>query len=298
MFTPQEMLLNFISVLKMMRLFIANIRLFERSAKFTFLRMSPPKVQGKISTGARLFPNRPSMNSDPKSSSNPLKLLRSLRLSHLSLLLMPLLSSWQAGAAVALPSGSADAIRPSTVSAPNAAAPSVNSPATANFVPQLVIDIANQISVTTSPGLPALGHPEKFLPSPDPLAQIHLVLKLSERRVYVYDRDQVKTSFPVAIGRAGWETPTGKYQVIQMQHDPIWQHPFTGELVPPGSDNPLGVRWIGFWTDGTNYIGFHGTPNAESVGRPASHGCVRMYNQDVVKLFDMVEIGTPVEVVP
>lgn len=171
-------------------------------------------------------------------------------------------------------------------------------PATANFITQGTLEAANQLSTATVPPLPNLGTSERFLPAQDAFAPLRLVIKLSERRVYIYQREQVKTSFPVAIGRDGWETPTGKYAVIQMQHDPTWQHPFTGELVPPGSNNPLGVRWIGFWTDGTNYIGFHGTPNIESVGQPASHGCVRMYNQDVIQLFDMVKMGTTVEVVP
>ncbi|NJO79910.1 MAG: L,D-transpeptidase [Cyanobacteria bacterium RM1_2_2] len=172
-------------------------------------------------------------------------------------------------------------------------------PSTANFVAQPVLDAANQlVSTSAIPALPGLGHADQFLPAQDAFAPLRLVIKLSERRVYIYKKEQVKTSFPVAIGRSGWETPTGKYTVIQMQHDPIWQHPFTGELVPPGSDNPLGARWIGFWTDGTNYIGFHGTPNEASVGQPASHGCVRMYNRDVIQLFEMVQIGTTVEVVP
>jgi L,D-transpeptidase ErfK/SrfK len=170
---------------------------------------------------------------------------------------------------------------------------------TANFVPQSVLDAANHlVSPSATPTLPGLGQAEKFLPAQDAYAPLRLVLKLSERRVYIYEKEQIKTSFPVAIGRSGWETPTGKYTVIQMQHNPVWQHPFTGELVPPGSDNPLGARWIGFWTDGTNYIGFHGTPNEETVGQPASHGCVRMYNRDVIQLFEMVRIGTTVEVVP
>jgi lipoprotein-anchoring transpeptidase ErfK/SrfK len=169
---------------------------------------------------------------------------------------------------------------------------------TVNFVPQGVLDAANRIPQVTVPALPGLGIDDLFLPDLDPLSRVHLQLKLGERRVYVYDRDQVATSFPVAIGRAGWETPVGTYKVIQMLHNPVWQHPFTGALVPPGPENPLGARWIGFWTDGTNYIGFHGTPNEETVGRPASHGCVRMYNRDVVRLFEMVRVGTPVEVVP
>lgn len=66
--------------------------------------------------------------------------------------------------------------------------------------------------------------------------------------------------------------------------------------MPPGPDNPLGERWIAFWTDGTNVIGFHGTPNRDSVGRAASHGCVRMYNEDVRELYDIVSTGTPVTV--
>jgi hypothetical protein len=155
-----------------------------------------------------------------------------------------------------------------------------------------------QARPVTIPQLPPLGNADAFLPKLDPMAFTHLVIRLSDRRVYVYDRDRVKTSFPVAIGRAGWETPTGSYHVLQMLRNPAWQHPFTGEIMPPGADNPLGSRWIGFWTDGTNFIGFHGTPNAESVGTPASHGCIRMYDRDVTKLFEMVKIGTRVDVVP
>ena len=60
----------------------------------------------------------------------------------------------------------------------------------------------------------------------------------------------------------------------------------------------MGERWIGFWTDGTNYIGFHGTPNEETVGQAASHGCVRMLNRDVLALFEKVGIGTIVVVEP
>jgi lipoprotein-anchoring transpeptidase ErfK/SrfK len=151
--------------------------------------------------------------------------------------------------------------------------------------------------------LPPLGDADKFLPPAktapvNPFQDIRLVLRLKERRVYIYRKDQLQTSFPVAVGKAGWETPTGNFKVIQMIENPSWQHPWTGEIVPPGPDNPLGSRWIGFWTDGKNVIGFHGTPNPESIGRPASHGCVRMYDRDVQALFKKVEVGTPVIVEP
>ena len=128
--------------------------------------------------------------------------------------------------------------------------------------------------------------------------KVYLVIKLSDRRVYIYQDDRLKTSYPIAIGREGWETPTGKYKVIQKIPNPSWKHPFTGEIIPPGPENPLGERWIGFWTDGTNYIGFHGTPNEETVGQAVSHGCVRMLNQDVLALFEKVAIGTAVIVEP
>ncbi len=131
-----------------------------------------------------------------------------------------------------------------------------------------------------------------------PNEKIHLVIKLSDRRVYVYQGDKLKSSYPIAIGREGWETPTGTHKVIQKIPNPSWKHPFTGEIIPPGPENPLGERWIGFWTDGTNYIGFHGTPNEETVGQAASHGCVRMLNQDVLALFEKVGIGTTVVVEP
>nr|WP_232228502.1 L,D-transpeptidase [Lyngbya sp. PCC 8106] len=128
--------------------------------------------------------------------------------------------------------------------------------------------------------------------------KLQLIIRLSDRRVYVYRQDQLLTSYPIAVGRDGWETPTGQYQVIQKIQEPAWEHPFTGEIIPPGPDNPLGMRWIGFWTDGTNYIGFHGTPNEDTVGQAASHGCIRMLNQDVQLLFEKVMIGTPVIVKP
>ena len=126
---------------------------------------------------------------------------------------------------------------------------------------------------------------------------VRLTLRLGERRVYVYRGESVVADYPVAIGRVGWETPTGEFEVFQQVVDPGWTNPLTGEKMSPGPDNPLGDRWIAFWTDGTNFIGFHGTPNRESVGRAASHGCIRMYNEDVRQLYEIVSVGTPVTVV-
>lgn len=125
-----------------------------------------------------------------------------------------------------------------------------------------------------------------------------LVLNLKERRVYAYNEDKVLMSYPVAVGKKGWETPTGNFKVIQMIKDPVWQNPWNGKMVPSGPKGPIGERWIGFWTDGKNTIGFHGTPTVKSLGTAASHGCVRLRNEDVKVLFEVVTPGLPVVVVP
>lgn len=125
-----------------------------------------------------------------------------------------------------------------------------------------------------------------------------LILKLRERHVYLYQGDRLLASYPVAVGKKGWETPTGNFKVIQMIENPVWEHPWNGSIVLSGPNNPLGERWIAFWTDGKNYIGFHGTPAEQLIGQAVSHGCIRMRNKDVKALFEKVTLGTPVIVEP
>ena len=147
--------------------------------------------------------------------------------------------------------------------------------------------------------------PTSTTPGPQPTSQVvpdvtpRLVISLSSRRVTLYAGKTEIKSYPIAVGRQGWETPTGEFKVMDKQQNPIWINPFTGKSVPSGDlKNPLGAYWIGFWTDGNNWIGFHGTPESDSVGQAASHGCVRMYNQDIEALFQEVSLGTSVQVVP
>ncbi|MBN3947856.1 MAG: L,D-transpeptidase [Nostoc sp. NMS7] len=123
-----------------------------------------------------------------------------------------------------------------------------------------------------------------------------VVVVLSDRRTYVYAGDEVIASYPIAVGKKGWETPTGSFQVIHMRHYPIWRHPITGKVFQAGTDSPLGDRWIGFWSDGRNEIGFHGTPDIDLVGTAVSHGCLRMRNSDVRLLYEQVSLGTTVVV--
>jgi lipoprotein-anchoring transpeptidase ErfK/SrfK len=125
-----------------------------------------------------------------------------------------------------------------------------------------------------------------------------LEINLSRRQVTLYYENMPVKSYPVAVGRPGWETPTGYFQVSQMFQNPRWINPLTGKRIPGGdSRNPLGRYWIGFWTNGRDWVGLHGTPNPNSVGTAASHGCIRMYNKDIEELFYQVSLGTPVKVV-
>ena len=106
----------------------------------------------------------------------------------------------------------------------------------------------------------------------------------------------IKT-YPVGVGRKGWETPVGDFHVFQMVRNPKWKHPLTEKIFKSGDPgNALGNYWIGFWTDGDMSIGFHGTPQRHSVGQASSHGCIRMHDRDVQELFSLVEIGTLVAV--
>lgn len=125
-----------------------------------------------------------------------------------------------------------------------------------------------------------------------------LVVDLSDRRVYVYRQQTLVASYPVAIGQAGWETPTGSFRIMQMQQNPSWINPITGEVIPAGRRNPLGKRWIGFWSDGRSAIGFHGTAQEASLGQAVSHGCLRMRDQDVEALYQQVALDTVVTVRP
>ncbi|NES68891.1 MAG: L,D-transpeptidase [Okeania sp. SIO2D1] len=128
--------------------------------------------------------------------------------------------------------------------------------------------------------------------------EMRLVLNLSERKLYLYQGKKQTESYSVSVGKATTPTPTGEFTIFQMVENPVWEDPWTGEIHPAGEDSPLGLRWIGFWTDDENYIGFHGTPTISSLGEASSNGCVRMRNEDVLALFEQVDIGTSVTVEP
>lgn len=133
-----------------------------------------------------------------------------------------------------------------------------------------------------------------------------IVLDLSKMRVFYYhpDSNQVST-YPVGIGRQGWSTPQGTTRIVSKEKNPTWHPPDSirreaarsGKTlplsVPPGPHNPLGhyAMHLGF-----HGIVMHGTNKPSSVGLRSSHGCIRMYANDIQELFSMAPIGTSVRI--
>jgi L,D-transpeptidase ErfK/SrfK len=130
----------------------------------------------------------------------------------------------------------------------------------------------------------------------------YLRLKLGERRLYLIEQEgKPGDSFLVAIGRKPWETPTGTFKINQKVENPDWlvvdfKNPDKPSKVrvPPGPNNPMGLRWMSFASAHGWEVGFHGTSKEQFLGQAVSHGCVRMKNSDIVKLFPLVQIGTTV----
>ena len=128
-----------------------------------------------------------------------------------------------------------------------------------------------------------------------PTEPVRMLVDLSARWTLYMIGDEVAGSWPVGIGKPGDETPVGEYVTKDKIPEPPWMK-VGQEPIPYGDPrNPLGTRWIGWWQDGfkTSY-GFHGTAEPESVGRASSDGCVRLRNEDVEVLFEILPEGAAV----
>ena len=118
-----------------------------------------------------------------------------------------------------------------------------------------------------------------------------VVVSISHRKLALIENGQVKKVYPVAVGAATSPSPAGRFQVKNRLVSPTYYHP--GKVIPAGASNPLGTRWIGLSTKG---YGIHGTNVESSIGRPASHGCIRMHRKDLEELFADVQVGDQVEI--
>jgi lipoprotein-anchoring transpeptidase ErfK/SrfK len=118
-----------------------------------------------------------------------------------------------------------------------------------------------------------------------------VVVSVPDRKLVVMENGAVLRVFPVAVGAGISPRPTGEFEIVSRLTDPTYYH--SRVVIPAGADNPLGPRWVGFNKKG---YGIHGTNAPGSIGKAASHGCIRMWNRDIVQFFAMVKVGDTVEI--
>ena len=117
-----------------------------------------------------------------------------------------------------------------------------------------------------------------------------LIVSIPDRKLAVIEGGEVVAVFRVAVGKAATPSPTGTFTVINRLTSPTYYGP--GVVIGPGPTNPLGSRWIGLSRKG---YGIHGTDDPRSIGGAQSHGCIRLRNADVERLFERVRTGDVVE---
>ncbi len=127
-----------------------------------------------------------------------------------------------------------------------------------------------------------------------------ILVDLSERKLYLYDKGALVKEYGVAVGASGFPTPRGNFTIVLKRYMPTWSNPGSAwaagmpASIPPGPNNPLGTRALNLDAPG---IRIHGTSKDSSIGTAASHGCMRMHRWDIEDLYDRVEVGTPVFIV-
>lgn len=169
-----------------------------------------------------------------------------------------------------------------------------------------------RVNPGVDPWLPRAGRSivipgERILP-PGPREGI--VVNLPEHRLYYYPpvvagKPQLVYTYPISIGKMDWSTPLGKTKIQDKRVNPTWtppesvrqEHIARGDpplpaVVPAGPDNPLGAHAMRLALPGAYLI--HGTNNPIAVGMAVTHGCIRMYPDDIAELFPMIKVGTPV----
>jgi L,D-transpeptidase ErfK/SrfK len=139
------------------------------------------------------------------------------------------------------------------------------------------------------------------------IPKVGIVINLVEMRLYYFPPSKKEVYiFPVGIGREGWESPLGVWSIIERTPLPTWHAPesirearakegvMIPKEVPPGPENPLGDYAMRL--SNHTYL-IHGTNDPSGVGRRSSAGCIRMYPEDIKRLFQMTKMGTPVRII-
>jgi L,D-transpeptidase ErfK/SrfK len=117
-----------------------------------------------------------------------------------------------------------------------------------------------------------------------------VVVSIPDRKLALLENDRIVSIYPVAVGAPVSPSPVGTFSVVTRVSNPAYYKP--GKVVSPGARNPIGTRWIGLSVKG---YGIHGTDAPRSIGFAKSHGCIRLRNDDVERLFEQLRAGDVVE---
>lgn len=118
-----------------------------------------------------------------------------------------------------------------------------------------------------------------------------VLVSLVDRQLVVIEGGNVIARFDVAVGAEDSPSPVGQFRIVNRVSNPTYYHP--GAVIPSGKNNPIGTRWVGLSQKG---YGIHGTNAPRSIGHAASHGCIRLRNRDIERLFTLVRVGDVVEI--
>jgi hypothetical protein len=124
------------------------------------------------------------------------------------------------------------------------------------------------------------------------VSQRLIVVSLEDRRLALVENGQVRKIYRVAVGKPSTPSPMGTFTIERRVANPVYEH--DGKTVQPGPANPVGTRWMGLNIRG---YGIHGTNTPKSIGKAASHGCIRMAKVDLEELYDLVAVGDTVELI-
>jgi L,D-transpeptidase ErfK/SrfK len=118
-----------------------------------------------------------------------------------------------------------------------------------------------------------------------------VIVSIPDRKLALVEDGRVIKVYPVAVGAEVSPSPTGQFSIVSRVVNPTYSH--KGKVIAPGPHNPLGSRWMGLSKTG---YGIHGTNMPKSIGKAASHGCIRMAKADLEELFQLVRVGDSVEI--
>ncbi len=126
---------------------------------------------------------------------------------------------------------------------------------------------------------------------PAPASKRLVLVSIPDRKLALLDEGKVVKVYRVAVGAASSPSPAGEFEIVNRITNPTYYHPHI--VIPASAQSPIGMRWLGLNRKG---YGIHGTNEPRSIGRAASHGCIRMSNRDIAQFFRLVRVGDVVEI--